>query len=63
MAGEYAAAGKKYSHAGEKETAVEKEIPFSAVTQVQKNVDGQWKTLKMPTKRASEFPDEDVFAA
>jgi hypothetical protein len=36
-------------------------IPWAAVTQIQK--DGEWKTIKMPTKRAIEFPAEDVFAA
>ncbi len=63
VAAEYEKAGKKYGHADEKEFAVEHLIPWAAVTKVQKKVDGEWKTIKMPTKRAIEFPAEDVFAA
>ena len=63
VAAEYEAAHKTYGHADEKEFAVEEEIPWDAITQVQKKDGGVFKTLKMPTKRASEFPAEDVFAA
>lgn len=51
-----------YGHFKEKEFSVEHMIPWAAVTQVQRNKDGEWKTLKMPTKRAIEFPPEDAFA-
>lgn len=63
VAAEYEQAGKKYGHADEKEFAVVKLIPWAAVTKIQKKKDGEWKTIKMPTKRAIEFPAEDVFAA
>ncbi len=59
---EYDDADKKYGHSKEKEFAVEHLVPWDAVTKVEKkNKDGDWKTIKMPTKRAIEFPDEDVF--
>ncbi|KAJ5752193.1 Heat-labile enterotoxin A chain [Penicillium odoratum] len=57
----YKEAGKTYGHADEKESSVEHLIPWTAVTKVQKKKDGEWKTLKMPTKRAIEFLAEDVF--
>ncbi|KAI1078366.1 ADP-ribosylation [Whalleya microplaca] len=63
VADEYEKAGKKYGHADEKEFSVEHLIPWAAVTKVQKKKDGEWKTIKMPTKRAPEFPAEDVFVA
>ncbi|KHN94779.1 Heat-labile enterotoxin, A chain [Metarhizium album ARSEF 1941] len=63
VAAEYAQAKKKYGHADEKEFSVEHLIPWDAVTKVQKKKDGEWKTIKMPTKRMPEFPDGDVFAA
>ena len=63
VAAEYEKANKKYGHADEKEFSVEHLIPWAAVTKIQKKVDGEWKTIKMPTKRAIEFPAEDVFAA
>lgn len=63
VAAEYKAAGKTYGHAKEKEFAVEHLIPWDAVTLIQKKKDGEWKTIKMPTKRAIEFPAEDVFVA
>jgi len=63
VAAEYDKAGKKYGHADEKEFSAEHSIPWDAVTKVQKKQDGEWKTLKPPTKRAIEFPAEDVFVA
>lgn len=63
VAEEYEKAGKKYSHSDEKEFAVEHLIPWAAVTKIEKKKDGEWKTVKPPTKRAIEFPAEDVFAA
>ncbi|OTA63979.1 ADP-ribosylation [Hypoxylon sp. EC38] len=63
VAAEYSHAGLKYGHADEKEFSVEHLIPWAAVTKVEKKNDGQWKTIKMPTKRAMEFPDVDVFVA
>ncbi|KAI1861596.1 hypothetical protein JX265_009563 [Neoarthrinium moseri] len=61
VAAEYEKVGKGYGHATEREFAVEHLIPWAAVTKVQKESDGQWKTLKMPTKRMAKFPVEDVF--
>lgn len=61
VAEEYKKAGKKYGHADEKEFSVEHLIPWTAVTKVQKKKDGEWKTVKMPTKRAFEFPVDDIF--
>jgi Heat-labile enterotoxin alpha chain len=52
VAAEYKAAGRKYGHCEQEEMAVEHFIPWSAITQVQKKVDGVWKTVKI-TKRAS----------
>ncbi|KAI9793813.1 MAG: hypothetical protein M1835_006971 [Candelina submexicana] len=62
VAEEYKKADRKYGHPEEKEFAVEHEIPWDAVTKVEKKKDGQWKTIKMPTKRAIELPEDDVFA-
>lgn len=59
---EYDQAVKTYPHAEECEYSVEGIIPWAAITKVEKKdpKDGQWKALKMPTKRALEF-SEDVF--
>ena len=62
VAAEYEKECRTYGHADEKEFAVEHFIPWSAITKVQRKRDGEWKTLNMPTKRAHEFRDEDVFA-
>ncbi|KAK8115157.1 uncharacterized protein PG998_000291 [Apiospora kogelbergensis] len=63
VAEEYKKADRKYGHADEEEFAVKHEIPWAAVTKVeQKNKEGQWKSLVLPTKRAIKFGDEDVFA-
>lgn len=62
FAAEYEKECKPYGHVNEKESSVEHLIPWTAVTKVQRKRDGEWKTLKMPTKRAREFRAEDVFA-
>ena len=61
VAAEYEKEKKKYGHAKEKEFAVEHLVPWDAVTKIQKKVGDEWKTVKPPTKREIEFPDEDVF--
>jgi hypothetical protein len=64
VAAEYKAAGKTYGHAKEKEFSVEHLIPWTAVTKIQKKNDkGEWKNIKMPTKRESEILVENVFVA
>ncbi|KAL2821834.1 hypothetical protein BDW59DRAFT_164016 [Aspergillus cavernicola] len=63
VAVEYEEACRPYGHAKGKEFSAEHLIPWTAVTMVQKKKDGEWKTLKMPTKRAIEFPAEDIFVA
>lgn len=63
VAEEYKKAGKKYGHADEKEFAVEHLIPWTAVTTIHKKKDGEWKPIKMPSKREGEFLVEDAFVA
>jgi hypothetical protein len=57
VAKEYKDAKKKYPHAMEKEYAVEKQIPWGAVTGIKemKGKKGEWKDYTMPKKREIEF--------
>ena len=61
LATEYEEACRRYGHADEKEFSVRHMVPWAAITKVERKRDGEWKNLKMPTKRAVEFPGEDVF--
>ena len=59
---EYHKAGRTYENADQKEFAVEFHIPWEAIERVEKkDSTGKWRVVMMPTKRAIEFPDEDVF--
>ncbi|OBR05687.1 EC35 protein [Colletotrichum higginsianum IMI 349063] len=60
VAAEYEKAGKTYPYASEQEFAVEYHIPWEAITKVERNVDGQWKTIKL-SKRGVELFEENVF--
>ncbi|KAI9716214.1 MAG: hypothetical protein M1812_005439 [Candelaria pacifica] len=61
VAQEYKDANRKYGHSNEKEFAVETLIPWDAVTKIEKKKDDKWQTVKPPTKRAIELPEEDIF--
>ena len=60
---EYAAANRPYLHSKEKEFAVEAEIPWDAVTAIEKKEGEDWTAVGMPSKRAPDFfPNENVSA-
>ncbi|KAI0007238.1 ADP-ribosylation [Xylariaceae sp. FL0662B] len=63
VAAEYAAAGRRYPYASEKEFAVQGDIPKKAIVGVlKKNKDGKWKEVKWPpAKRSIELFEDDVF--
>ena len=63
VAAEYKAANKEYPHPNEKEFAVEREIPWDAVTAIVKKDGKDWTPVDKPSKRAPDFfPNESVSA-
>lgn len=54
---EYKKVGKTYPYPEEKEFAVNKSIPWDAITKVQKKKDGEWKTIKLPSEVTPNEPD------
>ena len=63
VAAAYAAANRHYPHPEEKEFSVEHEIPWDAVTAIEKRDGIKWVSVDKPSKRAPDFfPNENVSA-